>query len=71
VVFVYCMVVLDCIEGSIQTISLKIVCMKKTWRNWAVVSVVFLTMSCDNNNTKITSEDSPTAGTIQIGSGLI
>jgi phosphate transport system substrate-binding protein len=40
--------------------------MKRKWRNLAVVSVVFLTMSCGNNNTKITSEDSPTAGTIHI-----
>ena len=40
--------------------------MKKKWRNWVIVSVVFFTMACNNKNTKITSEDSPTAGTIHI-----
>jgi len=39
--------------------------MKKKWFNWAVVSFVFFTMAC-SNDTKITSEDSPTAGTIHI-----
>jgi len=61
------MVGLDCIEASIQTTSLKIIVrMKKKWHHWAVVTVVFFIMACNDKNTKITSEDSPTAGTIHI-----
>jgi len=40
--------------------------MKKKWQNWVIVTIVFFTMACNNNDIKITSEDSPTAGTIHI-----
>jgi hypothetical protein len=60
------MVGLGCIEGSIQTTKLKNVRMNKKWLSWAVVTIVFFTLACNNKNTKITSEDSPTAGTIHI-----
>lgn len=60
------MVGLGCIEVSIQATNLKKVCMNKKWRNWTVVTVVFFTMACNNDDNKITSEDSPTAGTIHI-----
>jgi phosphate transport system substrate-binding protein len=39
--------------------------MKKMWGSLLFVSVVFFTTAC-KNETKITSEDSPTAGTIHI-----
>jgi len=60
------MVGLGCIEGSIQTTKLKNVRMNKKRLSWAFVTIVFFTMACNHKNTKITSEDSPTAGTIHI-----
>jgi len=40
--------------------------MKKKWQNWVIVIIVFFAMACNNDDIKITSEDSPTAGTIHI-----